>query len=111
MSTKPSRKRERSLLGAEQRIDCPYPWEHYNSMTQEQNPTPPQQATHRIPHDFARLWRDPALNELELLYARFLTQSFAPTPMIPMRLALSKAAPKPLTTGGVAKPPALEPSP
>jgi hypothetical protein len=41
---------------------------------QKRNPA----STNRAPSEHAKLWRDADLNNLELLHAHFLTQSFAP---------------------------------
>jgi hypothetical protein len=41
---------------------------------QKRNPA----STNRAPNEHAKLWRDPDLNNLELLHAHFLMQSFAP---------------------------------
>ncbi len=49
-----------------------------NSTPSRYGPTGNQETTNPTPSEFAKLWRDPALNNLELLRARFLTTSFAP---------------------------------
>lgn len=40
--------------------------------------TPDKGSPSKTQPDFARFWRDAVLGDLELLHARFLTQSFAP---------------------------------